>query len=269
MMSKVLGLTIAVFTIIFGSCSSTKKIEETKTETTMQSADIRIEKWELMELFGKAINVGKDQKKPVLQFDNAKNSFNSTTDCNGFFGEFNLDKNGKISFSKVASTMMACTTMELQDGLSKVYRDADNYTINNGVLSLNKGKLSPLARFKMIEEPTESQKLSGTWELDYISGSRIAFAGLFPDKKPTLTFNTAENKANGNGSCNNFITTYTVNQNNIKFGNIGSTRMACPGSGNGEASYFKTLATVTKFSVSGNTLNLIMGDIAVMRFQKK
>jgi hypothetical protein len=43
--------------------------------------------------------------------------------------------------------------------------------------------------------------------------------------------------------------------------------MACEG--NGEAVYFKTLKTVTAYSISDNTLTIIMGDIAVMRFTRK
>jgi hypothetical protein len=43
--------------------------------------------------------------------------------------------------------------------------------------------------------------------------------------------------------------------------------MACEGSG--ESVYFSTLEKITSFDVNGNTLTLIMGDIAMMRFQKK
>jgi hypothetical protein len=43
--------------------------------------------------------------------------------------------------------------------------------------------------------------------------------------------------------------------------------MACEG--NGEPVYFKTLTTVTKYSITGNTLTLLMDDIAVMRFSRK
>lgn len=42
--------------------------------------------------------------------------------------------------------------------------------------------------------------------------------------------------------------------------------MACEGSG--ESVYFSTLGKITSFDVNGTTLTLIMGDIAMMRFQK-
>jgi len=41
-------------------------------------------------------------------------------------------------------------------------------------------------------------KLEGTWELNYISGPRIAFDGLYPNKKPTINFDTKENRVSGN-----------------------------------------------------------------------
>ena len=41
-----------------------------------------------------------------------------------------------------------------------------------------------------------------TWELEYISGPRIAFEGLYPNKKPQLTFDEKETKVYGNNGCN-------------------------------------------------------------------
>jgi hypothetical protein len=40
-----------------------------------------------------------------------------------------------------------------EEGLAKVLGMADNYTIVNDVLSLNKARMAPLARFKLV--PTQ------------------------------------------------------------------------------------------------------------------
>lgn len=164
------------------------------------------------------------------------------------------------------STMMACDNMEIETGFKKVLEQTDNYTVDGNTLSFNKARMAPLARFE-AEESTVTQELNGTWELDYISGPRIAFEGLYPGKKPFITFSLPETRATGNSSCNSFNVTFIIDGSNIKFNPPVSTRMACPGSG--EAVFFNTLKTVTKYSATGNTLNLIMGDIAVMRFRKK
>jgi len=116
-----------------------------------------------------------------------------------------------------------------------------------------------------------SSTLDGTWELNYISGPRIAFAGLYPDKKPTIVFDLKENKVSGNNSCNQYFGTLKVEGNKINFkdAKMGMTMMACPG--NGDQTYMKTLEQIDSYSISddGKTLNFIMGDIALMRFGKK
>lgn len=113
--------------------------------------------------------------------------------------------------------------------------------------------------------------LEGTWQLNYISGPRIAFDGLYPDKKPTIIFDVKENKIFGNNSCNQYFGVLLVDGNKINFkdANLGSTKMACPGSG--ESTYMSTLEKIDSYSISedGKTLNFIMGDIAMMRFEKQ
>ncbi len=116
-----------------------------------------------------------------------------------------------------------------------------------------------------------TNSLEGTWELNYITGPRIAFDGLYPDKKPTIIFDLAANKVAGNNSCNQYFGKLLVDGNKINFkdAKMGMTMMACPGIG--ETTYMKTLEQIDSYSISedGKTLNFIMGDIAMMRFEKK
>ncbi|WP_254560649.1 META domain-containing protein [Dyadobacter diqingensis] len=111
--------------------------------------------------------------------------------------------------------------------------------------------------------------LPGSWELNYISGPRIAFDGLYPKNKPTLILNASLSEFNGNSSCNGYGGKVTVKGSKITFGDAIATMMACEG--NGEQVYFKTLKQVTSYNISpdGNTLNLLSKDIAVMRFARK
>lgn len=113
--------------------------------------------------------------------------------------------------------------------------------------------------------------IEGTWELNYITGPKIAFEGLYPNKKPTIIFDIKENKVYGNNSCNQYFGTLKVDGNKINFkdAKMGMTMMVC--SGEGENVYMKTLEKVDSYSISddGKTLSFIMGDIAVMCFEKK
>ena len=112
--------------------------------------------------------------------------------------------------------------------------------------------------------------LEGTWQLNYISGPRIAFDGLYPNKKPSISFDLAANRVSGNNSCNQYFGALKVDGNTINFkdAKMGMTMMACPGEG--ENVYMRTLEKIDSYSISedGKTLNFIMGDIAMMRFEK-
>jgi heat shock protein HslJ len=117
-----------------------------------------------------------------------------------------------------------------------------------------------------------SQKaaLQGAWELNYISGPRIAFAGLYPDNKPTITFNLKETTVSGRNSCNSYAGKLNIDGSTINFKEpMMVTKMFCPGEG--ENVYMNTLQKIDSYSVSedGKTLNFIMGDIVMMRFEKK
>ena len=115
-------------------------------------------------------------------------------------------------------------------------------------------------------------KLDGNWELNYISGPRIAFEGLYPNKKPNIKFNTKENQVSGNASCNSYTGKLVVEGNKIDFTQpMAVTKMMCLDGLQGEQTYLNTLQKITSYDITddGKTLHFISGDIAMMRFTKK
>lgn len=265
-MKNAIVMSALAITMSLSSCGIFQK--EGKTEA-VTSEVITGKRWKLIELNGKPVADKVNEKEPFLKLEANEKRYSASGGCNGIGGSFTLSANNRISFSQGMSTMMACADMSVEQGLGTVFAAADNYTIKDGILSLNKARMAPLAKFKEVKEMAsdKEQALNGTWELHYISGPRIAFDGLYPNKKPTITFDTAAKKANGNSSCNNYSTTIKVNGGNLNFGAVASTKMGCKG--NGESVYFKTLETITNYDIKDNTLHLIMGDIVVMRFHKK
>lgn len=112
-------------------------------------------------------------------------------------------------------------------------------------------------------------QLGGTWELNYISGPRIAFNGLYPGKRPTIKFDVTGKRFSGNTSCNSFSGELSADDTAINFTKpFIMTKMACPGEG--EAIFVEMLKKASTYAItSDTTLNFMMGDIAVMRFNKK
>ncbi|WP_100611400.1 META domain-containing protein [Confluentibacter lentus] len=106
-----------------------------------------------------------------------------------------------------------------------------------------------------------------TWELDYISGPRITFSGLYPDKSPQITFNKITKHVEGNASCKGYRAEYTLNGNKISFGDPGpTTMMYC---GEGEQTFLSTMKKINAYSFDeqGN-LVFMLDDVAMMRFKK-
>ena len=113
-----------------------------------------------------------------------------------------------------------------------------------------------------------SDKLYNTiWELEYISGPRIAFEGLYPDKKPKITFDKTTNKVSGNNSCNGYSADYSLTGNSITFGDPGpTTMMFC---GEGETVFMSMIKKINKYSFDQDgKLNLMLNNVSMMRFKK-
>jgi heat shock protein HslJ len=114
----------------------------------------------------------------------------------------------------------------------------------------------------------KTTSLEGTWELNYITGPKIVFDGLYPNKKPTIAFDLKENKISGNNSCNQYFGSLIIDNAKINFkdSKIGMTMMACEG--NGDSLYMETLKKTETYTITddGKTLNFLLGNIVMMRF---
>lgn len=138
------------------------------------------------------------------------------------------------------------------------------------LLSLFSVLVSACCSTKTNEARTTASKAAfydGAWELEYISGPRIAFEGLYPEKKPYILFKESESQFSGNTSCNGYSGTYTKKDNNIQFGDAIKTMIYCEGGG--EETFLKMLGKVNKLAFdSDNKLLLLIDDVPMMRFKK-
>lgn len=223
-------------------------------------------KWHIVSIDNKSVDKKVNGKEPIFSFDLAKNEYNAITGCNNLMGGFELKAPNKLKFSLGISTMMACDNMDVERGLSKILPSVASYKISNDTLSFFDSKKALKAQFKLKKED-KSALLQGKWELDYIGLTNKSLDHLFTFKKPTLEFNPKELTLVGNGGCNNYSGTYTIDAHKLKFGAIASTKMACPAM-EGEAAYFRNLERITSFSVDADKLTLITDDIAILRFKK-
>lgn len=122
-------------------------------------------------------------------------------------------------------------------------------------------------------DTSKKQSLYGaTWQLEYMSGPRIAFDGLFPDKKPEITFDEATNQVSGNNSCNGYTASYSfkgiaMDGTSISFGDPGpTTMMYC---GEGEQQFLNMMKKINAYGFDADgKLLLKISEVPMMRFKK-
>ncbi len=85
--------------------------------------------------------------------------------------------------------------------------------------------------------------------------------------KAFIKFNQEKKGAGGNGSCNVFGSSFTINDNTISFKNIFSTKMYCEEVQQIENAFLKQLEKVDRFEVKDKRLVLYQGKEALLEFE--
>jgi heat shock protein HslJ len=138
---------IVLLALIVMSCNSTKKTNPESND------DIITEKyWKLKTLDGKEISMKENQEREIYFILKTKdNRVTGFAGCNTLSGEFILEEGNRIRFKNMAVTMKACPDVAVNDSdFLEVFELADNYTIQDDILSLNVGKRAPLAVFEAV-----------------------------------------------------------------------------------------------------------------------
>lgn len=119
-----------------------------------QEKGIEDRRWQMVELMGEKVSEmdPKPDKAAFLYLDSEDNSMSASAGCNNLIGSYELQEGSRITFdSNMASTLMACPNPEMEEAFKEVLSRADNYSLNEDgtMLSLNKARMAPLARFEV------------------------------------------------------------------------------------------------------------------------
>lgn len=248
--------------ILLSSCNLFKKNSEMHSHNPSELNA----KWQVLSIQNAPIAAQVNGKTPTFSFDFTNKTYSAITGCNNLMGEFSLSSPNKISFTRGMSTMMACDDMSVERGLSSILTDITTYSIQGDTLSFFDKNSVLKATFLLIKEDN-SALLSGKWEVSYIHDAVQPVDVLFSTQKPTIVFDTQENTLSGNAGCNNYSSTFTLNNQHLKFGAIASTKMACP-SLEGESIFIKAIQNVSSFTIKEGTLSLFSADTEVLKFKK-
>ena len=84
--------------------------------------------------------------------------------------------------------------------------------------------------------------------------------------KSFIRFDKEKGGAGGNGSCNSFGSSTTINANEISFKNIFSTKMYCEAVQQIETSFFSRLENANRFVIEHNILSLYHDKELLLEF---
>ena len=132
---------------IKGEIAETYRLEKAFADQEIENVT-----WELVEMDGGKINYGKEDTPAYFILTSSEGRVSGNLGCNNFFGTYELQHGMRIEFSPLGATMMACPNMSTETRLNEVLQTVDNYTIADGVLSLNKARMAPLAVFKAVKK---------------------------------------------------------------------------------------------------------------------
>lgn len=155
-------VTFALIAVTLMSCNTVEKkntdpAENSKTEMNLkidrnQENEITEKYWKLKTLEGRDVTMSDNQERE--QFFTLKADQNRVTGfagCNAITGEYKLEDGNRIRFLNVGTTLKTCPDVYLNESeFLEVFNLADNYTIQNDVLSLNVGRRAPLAVFEAV-----------------------------------------------------------------------------------------------------------------------
>ncbi|MDY0344057.1 MAG: copper resistance protein NlpE N-terminal domain-containing protein [Lentimicrobium sp.] len=123
-----------------------------KQVSGLTDAALTGKRWKLIEINGAPVKDNGQEEPVFIEFQKEENKVNGFAGCNHYFGNYELKEGNRITFSKIASTMMACPDLDREQELFKIFETADNYTIYGNELTLNKARMAPLAKFALIVE---------------------------------------------------------------------------------------------------------------------
>ncbi len=124
-----------------------------RLEKTVNDPRIENRRWQLVELNGQSVETPPGREGIFLELDGAQSRVTGNASCNRFSGTYDLTANNRLRFApNMISTMMACAELERERAFLDALARVDNYSIGDDVLSLNRARMAPLARFRQAAD---------------------------------------------------------------------------------------------------------------------
>lgn len=137
-------ISLGIVSLLLFSCSVAKKNASAVNQ-------LQEKYWKLIEIRGQKVTSENYFKEPHFILKAKENRITGNSGCNSFSGTYELTtETNRIAIYNTAMTRMACIKPTVEEAFIKVLETADNYTVKNDTLQLNKARMAPLAKFVAV-----------------------------------------------------------------------------------------------------------------------
>ncbi len=204
----------------FSSCATTKQA------VTAEAID---GEWNIVEIDGAAVVPAAGQEFPYIAFDVRNGKVSGSAGCNRLTGTFDTSaKRGAIDLSSVATTLMMCPDMTMEQSVLNALRRVKKYKrLEDGSLALCASK-KPVIVLQERKTALALNELDGKWLIVEANGIAV------PDslkRQPFLELDISEKRVHGNIGCNQINGAFQTDEADaasISFLQLTSTMMTCP-----------------------------------------
>jgi heat shock protein HslJ len=148
---KKIFVVILLLVVVISGCKSQQKDVASQPQITSPNSEIQETYWKLTELMGKPVLLNESMKREIhIILKKEGNKVIGFSGCNTIMGQYELKEGNRITFSGMASTMMACPDLATESEFNKMLGTVDNYSLKGNTMTLNKAQMAPLARFEAV-----------------------------------------------------------------------------------------------------------------------
>ena len=256
MNTKILFTAMAGAALLM-SCSVTRK--------SASPAQIAGE-WNITAVEGSAVTA---QPFPYIGFDTKEGRIYGNSGCNRITGSFDFKgKSGKIELGQMASTLMACPNMELEQSVLRALASVTRIEASDAEhLVLCDKKKTPLLQLEKRFRVVPLADIRGEWRIVSVFGEK------FPaiQQVPFVNFDTENTRIAAYAGCNRISGALKSGEtpNGISISGVVTTRMACPDM-TAERNVLSALEQVRSFGIlpSGNLVLFSAGGNPVMELMR-
>jgi heat shock protein HslJ len=201
-----------------------------------------------------------DDVSATLSF-HTDGTFSGSAGCNGIGGTWEGDGD-ELTLTVGPMTAMACEEpiMQVEIGFVQAMSDTRSFSMDDDTLELEDSEGDTLATLNTL---VRAQLTAGTWNVTGYNNGADGVLSIAEGTTMTAIF--AEGGAlSGNGGCNQYTSTYTVDGATIAIQPIAATQMACDQAVmDQETAFLAALGKATTFALGERTLELRDADGAL------